>query len=78
MITTFRLNTNELNDAFVESIKKLFFNKEIEILVRTTDNNVDFKYSDNLINAVNNIEKNKNIKSFTIEEFEEFSSSLLK
>ena len=30
MITTFKLNTSELNIDFIEGIKKLFFNKEIE------------------------------------------------
>ena len=69
MITTFKLNTAELNMDFIESVKKLFLNKEIEILIKTAGKNIDFNYSDNLINAINNIEKKENIKTFTINEF---------
>lgn len=69
MITTFKLNTAELNMDFIESVKKLFYNKEIEILIKTAGKNIDFNYSDNLINAINNIEKKENIKTFTINEF---------
>ncbi len=76
MITTFKLNTAELNMDFIESVKKLFLNKEIEILIKTAGKNIDFNYSDNLINAINNIEKKENIKTFTINEFNEFSKSL--
>jgi len=78
MITTFKLNTTELNDAFIQSIKNLFQNKDIEILIRPSNKNVGFEYSDSLIEAVNNIENNENLKSFTVEEFEEFSNTLLK
>ena len=77
MITTFKLNTSELNIEFIESIKKIFFNKEIEILIKTVEQDLDFKYSDKLINAIENVENNKNLKTFTINEFEKYSKSLV-
>jgi len=33
MQTTFRLNVNELDDNFIEKLKKLFKNKEVSIVV---------------------------------------------
>ncbi len=76
MVTSFKLNTSELNIDFVESIKKLFFNKEIEILIRPSTGNNDFSFSEELNNAINNIENGENLKKFTMAEFEQFSKSL--
>jgi len=39
MQTTYRLNTQELNLAFLRSIKSLFANKEVEITVSTLPKN---------------------------------------
>ena len=77
MITTFKLNTSELNIDFIESIKKLFHNQEIEILIKTTKQSADFQYSNELINAIENIENNKNLKTFTVDDFNNFSNSLV-
>ena len=43
MITTFNLNTSELNINFIESIKKLFLDENIEITIKTTEKQSDFK-----------------------------------
>ena len=75
MITTFKLNSSELNNDFIESIKKLFFNKNIEIVIKA-DNQPQEIFSEKLINSINNIENNENIKTFTLDEFQEFSKSL--
>ncbi len=37
MITTYRLNTNELTDHFIELIQKSFPGKEIEITIMEQD-----------------------------------------
>ncbi len=37
MQTTYRLNANELNDQFLEALKSLFKDKEIEIVVNEVD-----------------------------------------
>ena len=34
MQTTYRLNTQELNVTFIESLKSLFVNQEVEVTVR--------------------------------------------
>ncbi len=38
MQTTFRLNSQEINLAFLESLKKMFAKQEIEITVRAVPN----------------------------------------
>ncbi len=79
MITTYRLNTAELNQDFLESIKHLFQNSDIEIFVKKASDSKKevFKYSDKLIQSVENIERRKNLKTYTIEEFENMSKQLV-
>ena len=75
MITTFKLNSSELNNDFIESIKKLFFNKNIEIVIKA-DNQSQEIFSEKLIKSINNIENDENIKTFTLDEFQDFSKCL--
>lgn len=42
METTYRLNTNDLNMAFVNSLKSLFNNQAMEVAVRPVFNTKDF------------------------------------
>lgn len=76
MITTFKLNTSELDIDFIESIKRLFKNKEVEIFIKEAENDAENKYSEDLLKSVAEIENIENIKQFTISEFEEFSKKL--
>lgn len=80
MITTFKLKSSELNTEFIEAVKRLFYDKEIEILIRTTSltENKDFEYSEKLLAAIKNIENQKELVSFTIDEFEAYSKKLAK
>ena len=42
MQTTYRLNAQEISDAFLQSLKTLFAGQEIEIIVKpVTDNRLD-------------------------------------
>lgn len=65
METTYRLNADELDNRFIESLKSVFKNKEIEITVTEVD---DTEYlfrskanKEHLLNAIDDIENNRNI-----------------
>ena len=42
MVSSFTLNTDELNAGFLETIKKLFAGKEIEITVQDVQNDTSY------------------------------------
>lgn len=74
MITSFKLNTSELDISVIEAIRKIFKNKDIELTIRTVDEKTT--YSKKILNAKKNVENNENIRSFTINEFAEFAENL--
>lgn len=81
METIYRLNTNDLDLKFIESLRKLFQNQEIFISVVPVNETQKMKstiqYTDKILKAVRNIENGKTI-DFTGEEFEQLTSKLIK
>ena len=78
MNTTFELNVSELDMNFIEAIKKLFKDNYIKISINTTNKTIQkTKYSAETIKAANDIENNRNIKTFSLKEFEQYSTKLL-
>jgi hypothetical protein len=66
MTATYRLQTENLNTDLIAAIKSIFHGKEIQIIVsEVTKPNKEI-----LISRLNNINNNKNIVSFTHDEFE--------
>ncbi|OGU65775.1 MAG: hypothetical protein A3J84_03510 [Ignavibacteria bacterium RIFOXYA2_FULL_37_17] len=65
METTYRLNADELDNKFVDSLKSIFKNKEIEIVVSEIDETEYLLRStankEHLLDAVNDVENNKKI-----------------
>lgn len=65
MHTTYRLNVNELDEKFIQSLKTLFKDKEIEILVSEVDETAYLLRSkanrERLLRAIENIEKGENL-----------------
>ena len=61
MNTIYRLNVNELDDKFIESLKILFKDKDIEIVVSEADETAYLLSSDanrtRLVKAIENVEK---------------------
>lgn len=79
MDTTFKIKASELDMNFLEAIKKLFKDSVINITISSSsDDEAESIYSDDLLKAIDNIEKNKNLVSFSIEEFEDYSNKLIK
>ena len=79
MNATIKLDASELNMNFIESLKKLFENKYLEISINAINKPKEkIFYSSELLNAASDIKDNKNTKSFSLEEFKQYSSELLK
>ena len=65
MNTIYRLNANELDEKFIQSLKALFKDKDIEIIVNEVDETAYLLRSeankDRLLKAVENVEKAENL-----------------
>jgi antitoxin YefM len=82
METVFKLKTKELDMGFIESIKHLFKGKEIEITVKPSQDETEYLLSSpankkRLLEAIDEVKKNKNLIRFTGKEFEELTETLL-
>jgi antitoxin YefM len=83
METVFKLKATELDRGFIDSVKNLFKDREIEISIKPIQDETEYllinpankKY---LLDAIKEIKKNKNLIRFTGKEFEELSEKLLK
>jgi len=82
METIFKLKATELDSKFIETIKKLFKDSEIEISIKPIQDETEYLLSNpsnkkHLLDAIKDVKKNKNIIRFTGKEFEELSAKLL-
>lgn len=83
METIFKLKATELDRSFIESVKSLFKDQEIEISIKSAQDETDYLLNSSankqhLLKAVKEIKKNKNLVRFTGKEFDEMSEKLLK
>jgi antitoxin YefM len=82
METIFKLKASELDRNFIESVKNLFKNREIEISIKPSEDETEYllkspankKY---LHKAIEAVKKNENLISFNGDEFEELSKKML-
>ena len=82
MEAIYKLKANEINPNLMETIKKLFGGKEITITITTKTDETEYLTSDpvnkkQLLDAIKEVKKNKNLIRFTGKEFEELSEKLL-
>ncbi|MHC1726716.1 MAG: hypothetical protein AB9866_12015 [Syntrophobacteraceae bacterium] len=65
MNTIYRLNVNELDEKFIQSLKALFRDKDIEIIVSEVDETAYLLRPDankeRLLKAIENVEKGENL-----------------
>ena len=64
MVSSFTLNTDELNISFLETIKNLFAGKEIEITVQDAQNDTEYLLKNqanknHLLQSIASLENNK-------------------
>jgi antitoxin YefM len=82
METIFKLKATELDRSFIESVKNLFKDREIEISIKPTQDETEYLLSTPankkyLLEAIKEVKKNKNLVSFTGKEFEVLTEKLL-
>jgi antitoxin YefM len=82
METIFKLKTKELDMSFIDSIKQLFKGKEIEITIKPAQDETEYLLSSpankkRLLEAIEEVKKNKNLIRFTGEEFEKLTETML-
>jgi len=81
METIFKLKATELDSKFIETIKKLFKDSEIEISIKPIQDETEYLLSSpankkHLLDAIKDVKKNKNLIRFTGTEFEELTAKL--
>ncbi len=71
MHTTYRLHANELDSDFIEALKTLFKDKEIEIIVSEVDETAYLLQSEankkRLLQAVQNIDNQQNLVEVSLD-----------
>lgn len=74
MQTSYRLNASDLDENFLESLKTLFQDKEIEIVVYDVDETAYLSQSETnrqrLLTAIQNVEQGKNLVAMSLEDLE--------
>ncbi|NET09056.1 MAG: hypothetical protein F6K09_22365 [Merismopedia sp. SIO2A8] len=74
MQTSYRLNASDLDENFLEALKTLFQDKEIEILVYDVDETNYLSQSEanrqRLLTAIQNVEQGTNLVEVNIEDLE--------
>jgi hypothetical protein len=80
--TTYHINTQELNDEIITSIKAMFGKKNIEIVVSEAMDETEYllKSSSNkkrILKSVKEIKSGKNLIAFSPAEFKKLNKGLL-
>ena len=74
MQTSYRLNAKDLDQHFIESLKTLFQDREIEIIVYDVDETAYLSKSEanrrRLLQAIENTENGTNLIEVNLEKFE--------
>lgn len=76
MTTTFELHEHELDAKFLRSVKSLFKNQRLRVVIEAEETEVaaERTYSDELLQAAENVRQGKNVKVLTFEELDELEA----
>jgi antitoxin YefM len=82
METIFKIKAEELDSKFIETIKNLFKDRELEISIKPIQDETEYLLSSpankkHLMDAIKDVKKNKNLIRFTTTEFKDLSAKLL-
>ncbi len=72
MLATYKLKASEINQSFLDTIKKIFKDSEIEIVIHEVEDETEYllKSSANkahLLKAIANVDSGKNLDELSIE-----------
>ena len=75
MQATYRLSVNELNEDFITTIKKIYKDKEIEIIIQEAEDETEYLMRspanrEHLLRAIEEDKQGKYFNAFEIEELE--------
>lgn len=75
MQATYRLSVNELNEDFITTIKKIYKDKEIEIIIQEAEDETEYLMRspanrEYLLRAIEEDKQGKYFKTFEMEELE--------
>ncbi|HEY5510354.1 MAG TPA: hypothetical protein VIK10_04920 [Prolixibacteraceae bacterium] len=82
METVFKLKAKDLDRSFIDSVKNLFKDMEIEISIKPTQDETEYLFNTpankkKLLEAIKEVKQNKNLIRFTGKEFEELYEKML-
>jgi hypothetical protein len=82
METVFKLKAAELDRGFIDLVKNLFKDREIEISIKPVQDESEFLFNNpankkHLLDAIKEVKMNKNLIRFSGKEFEELQEKLL-
>ena len=72
MELTYRLNANELNEEFINTIKKLYKGKELEVTVQVKEDETEYLLKSDanraqLLKAVKDVKNKKNLRKLDMD-----------
>ena len=75
MISTYRLNADELSSAFIQSLKKAYQHRDIEIIVQEVLDETEYLLSspanvEHLLQGLEDVKNNKNLVSMPLDDTE--------
>ncbi|OFX45461.1 MAG: hypothetical protein A2046_12225 [Bacteroidetes bacterium GWA2_30_7] len=79
MNITYQVNTSELNESFLNSIKSIFPNKSIEISIWESTDETEYllknkKNADRLLKSINNIKKGKKLIELNLSQLKQIAN----
>jgi antitoxin YefM len=82
METVFKLKAKELDSSFIDTLKNLFKDREIEITIKPTQDETEFLFQTpankkELLEAIREVKRNENLVRFSGKEFEELYEKML-
>jgi antitoxin YefM len=72
MELTYRLNANELNEDFINTIKKLYKGKDLEVTVQVKEDETEYLLKseanrEQLLKAVKDVKNKKNLRTLNMD-----------
>jgi len=72
MLATYKLKASEINESFINTIKKMFKDREIEIVIHEVEDETEYLLKSqanrkHLLKAIANVDHGKNLKELSIE-----------